>query len=138
MDSTLGYVYCVRCDDHSENMYKVGSGKCIDSRLKSLNTAGVPSEFKLQFAKKIADYKNVEKTLHKLLSTYRVKSKKEFFVVDLAEIKKAFDSVGGNWYGETYYAANRMTMDEYESVGQLHTEKAKQAVLDYYKSLQLL
>ena len=138
MDSTLGYVYCVRCDDHSVNMYKVGSGKCIDSRLKSLNTAGVPSEFKLQFAKKLADYKNVEKTLHKLLSTYRVKSKKEFFVVELAEIKKAFDSVGGNWYGETYYAANRMTMDEYESVGQLHTETAKQAVLDYYKSLQLL
>ena len=138
MDSTLGYVYCVRCDDHSENMYKVGSGKCIDSRLKSLNTAGVPSEFKLQFAKKLADYKNVEKTLHKLLSTYRVKSKKEFFVVELAEIKKAFDSIGGNWYGETYYAANRMTMNEYESVGQIHTEKAKQAVLDYYKSINLL
>ena len=88
--------------------------------------------------KKLADYKNVEKTLHKLLSTYRVKSKKEFFVVELAEIKKAFDSVGGNWYGETYYAANRMTMDEYESVGQLHTEKAKQEVLDYYKSIHLL
>lgn len=134
---SVGYVYCVRCDDHTENMYKVGSGKCIDKRLKSLNTAGVPSEFNLKFAKRVNDYKQVEKQLHKTLSAYRVKSKKEFFVVDLDEIKKAFDLLEGEWYGDTYYC-RRMTLSDYENSGKIPTEKAKQENLKYYTFLLTL
>ena len=84
MDSTLGYVYCVRCDDHSVNMYKVGSGKCIDSRLKSLNTAGVPSEFKLQFAKKLADYKLYINSYQPIV----LNQKKNFLLLNLLKLKR--------------------------------------------------
>ncbi len=51
-------------------VYKIGMTGSPKKRLNKANkhTFGIPIEFKIEFAKKVSNYKEKEKILHKILS----------------------------------------------------------------------
>ena len=97
---TLGYIYCLSNEMYN-GVYKIGfTKKNPILRKQQLFTTGVPFKFKLEFAKKVNDYKDKEKYLHDILSLKgsRINKKREFFKEDLEEIKKLFDEIDGEWF----------------------------------------
>lgn len=51
----------------------------VQSRLKDLNTTGVPMGFDCEYAAEVEDAPSVEKALHEAFGEYRVNPKREFF-----------------------------------------------------------
>lgn len=91
---TSGYLYCFSNSSFLPNIFKVGmTERTPEQRAKELFTTGVPTPFKIEFAKKVNNYKQKEKTIHKLLTKhlYRINPKREFFRAPLADIKEFFD-----------------------------------------------
>ena len=102
MNSDIGYIYCLSNPLYN-GIYKVGMTENDPKiRKEQLNTTGVPLPFKIEFAKKVNDYKEKEKLLHKLLTQYgeRINPKREFFKISLEEIKAFFDLIDGEVYQE--------------------------------------
>lgn len=100
-----GYIYCF------SNTYMPGILKCgmttrdpLD-RLSEANNSGTwsPPFFKLEFAKKVLNPGDKEKTLHLLLEQYteRITQKREFFKVSVDEMKIFFDLMDGKYYIST-------------------------------------
>jgi hypothetical protein len=91
-----GYIYCLSNPIYP-NTYKVGTTKKDPKeRAKQLYTTGVPTPFKIEFAKKTYDYKHKEVIMHDLLSTYGQRfQKREFFNVSLDTIRKLFELIDG-------------------------------------------
>jgi len=82
-----------------------------DIRAKELSRpTGVPTPFKVEFAKQVCNPKQKETTLHKLLSQYtiRVNPKREFFKVSPVEVNEFFDLIDGEWW------VNKTVNDEEE------------------------
>ena len=97
-----GYIYCFS-NTAFNNLYKVGfTVNDPNSRRKQINTTGVPLPFKLEFAKKVIDYKDKEKIIHKILSIFgeRINSKREFFRINLEYIHLLFELIDGEWYND--------------------------------------
>jgi len=97
-----GYIYCLS-NPFYNGIYKVGMTENDPKiRKEQLNTTGVPLPFKIEFAKKVNNYKEKEKILHKLLTQYgeRINPKREFFKISLEEIKAFFDLMDGEIYEE--------------------------------------
>ena len=97
-----GYIYCLSNPLYN-GIYKVGMTENDPKvRKEQLNTTGVPLPFKIEFAKKVKDYKEKEKLLHKLLTQYgeRINPRREFFKISLEEIKAFFDLMDGEIYQE--------------------------------------
>ena len=72
-----GYIYCLSNESIS-GMVKVGMTgtpeRTPDLRAKELSSSsGVPTPFKVEFAKLVSDPKKKETTLHKLLSQYTLR-----------------------------------------------------------------
>jgi len=98
----VGYIYCLSNSSFEKDIYKIGFTQSEPEIRKSqLQTTGVPTPFKLEFAKKVNKYQEKEKTIHKILSEYRVNEKREFFKISLQKIKDLFDLVDGETYKET-------------------------------------
>jgi hypothetical protein len=100
MTTRVGYVYCLSNPAY-QSKYKVGCTKRDPyTRMQELYTTGVAEEFKLEFAKKVIDFKKQEKIVHKLICEKgdRPNKKREFFVLDLNEIKNIFDTIDGEYY----------------------------------------
>jgi hypothetical protein len=98
----IGYIYCMSNPIYN-GIYKVGITENDPKiRKEQLNTTGVPLPFRIEFAKKVKDYKEKEKLLHKLLTQYgeRINPKREFFKISLEEIKAFFDLMDGEIYQE--------------------------------------
>lgn len=82
-------------------LLKIGeSGHSPLIRPKQLFTTGVPTPFKIEFAKKVKDYKAKERTLHTLISQYRerVWPRREFFRITVEEVRCFFDLMDGEWW----------------------------------------
>jgi len=95
-----GYIYCFS-NPAFINLYKVGfTTNTPNVRKKQINTTGVPLPFKLEFAKKVINYKDKEKTIHKILSIFgeRINPKREFFKINLDYIYLLFELIDGDWY----------------------------------------
>jgi len=72
-------------------------------RTKELSSStGVPTAFKIEFAKKVFNPKEKETTLHILLSQYtlRINPKREFFRVSPEEVATFFDLIDGEMWVE--------------------------------------
>jgi len=61
-----------------------------EDRAKELFTTGVPTPFKVEFSRKVANTKEKEKDIHKILESYRVPSR-EFFNVTVEEAMRVID-----------------------------------------------
>lgn len=99
---TDGYLYCLS-NPSMPDLLKVGmTERTPEDRVKELFKTGVPTPFKIEFAKQVSEPKQKEKTLHALLSQYteRVYPKREFFRVSPEEVKTLFDLMDGEWWVE--------------------------------------
>jgi len=101
---STGYIYCLS-NESMPAIVKVGMTKTSqrnpDIRAKELSsTSGVPTPFKVEFAKEVSNPKQKETTLHKLLSQYtlQVNPKREFFRVSPEEVMTFFDLIDGEMW----------------------------------------
>lgn len=109
-----GYVYCLS-NPLYEGIYKVGfTIHEPDIRMNQIYTTGVPLPFKLEFAKKVNNYQEKEKILHKILTQYgeRINPRREFFKISLVEIKTFFDLMDGTYYVENNININLDEIDD--------------------------
>ena len=76
---------------------KIGrTSREVEERRKELSSAtGVATEFEVYFAKKVENYKEVEKELHHKFAKYRVNKKREFFDIDPETAYNALDKYEG-------------------------------------------
>lgn len=102
MNNKLGYIYCLSNPSFDKDVYKIGFTQNEPHVRKSqLYTTELPTPFKLEFAKKVLDYKTKEKQIHKVLSKYRININREFFKLPLSDIKNIFDLIDGELYIDT-------------------------------------
>lgn len=96
MDNTTGYIYCFSNPSYENGTYKIGCTHVEPIlRAKQLHTTGVPQPFKVELSKKVKNYYNTEKKIHKLLSEHRVNENREFFKIPLDKIENIFELVEG-------------------------------------------
>ena len=88
-----GYVYAVT-NPSIPGLVKIGRTANLNRRMDSLFCSSVPHPFKCEAVQEVEDPNAVEATIHNYLSEYRVSSKREFFKVDVEQVKKLFDLVG--------------------------------------------
>lgn len=96
-----GYIYCFSNPAFIKNIYKVGyTTNSPLERCDQLYTTGVPLPFKLEFAKKVKNPKEKEISLHELLSHFgeRINLNREFFKMELNNIKRLFDLIEGEYF----------------------------------------
>ena len=105
MDTEEGYIYCISNLDIMPGIYKVGvTMRSPLDRLKEANSSDtwkIPY-YKIEFAKKVNNPKDKEKTLHRLMEKFmsRVHPRREFFRGELSDIKEAFNLMDGTIWNE--------------------------------------
>ena len=106
MEIESGYIYCISNLDIMPGIYKVGvTMRSPLDRLKEANSSDtwkIPS-YKIEFAKKVTNPKEKEKTLHRLMEKFmkRVHPRREFFRGEIDDIKEAFKLMDGDLWNET-------------------------------------
>ena len=98
-----GYVYCMS-NPSMPGILKVGmTTRTPEDRAKELFKTGLPTPFKVEFAKLVSEPKKKETTLHLLLEQYteRVNAKREFFRVSPEIVKTFFDLMDGEMWVDT-------------------------------------
>ena len=114
-----GYIYCFS-NPSMPGILKVGmTERTPDLRLKEANASDTwrpPTPYKIEFAKKVSNPSQKEKTLHILLEQYteRIHPRREFFRVSLEEINKFFDLMDGEMWTENRVEEKDEDEDEYE------------------------
>jgi hypothetical protein len=99
----VGYIYCLS-NPVMPGICKVGMTKRMpDVRAKELFTTGVAHPFKIEFAKKVYEFKQKEQILHTILSRYseRVSYNREFFRISCEEVRNLFELIDGELWCET-------------------------------------
>jgi hypothetical protein len=76
-------------------LYKIGSTyQLVEERVEQLNSeTGVAHPFKLEFKVRTKDAEYYEKTIHKLLKKFRFRKNKEYFDLNLKDIKYVLKEV---------------------------------------------
>lgn len=93
-----GYIYC--CSNASmPGILKIGmTERTPEDRLREANTSDTwkpPTPYNIEFAKKVLNPSQKEKTMHSVLKEHRIHPDREFFRVSLKEVKIHFDSMDG-------------------------------------------
>jgi hypothetical protein len=100
MNETQGYIYCL--SNETFPYYKLGfTLKNPNERCRELYTSGVPTPFKLEFAKLVKYPDEKEKAIHLIFKEYRINSSREFFDISIQKIKNLFDAIDGTYWTET-------------------------------------
>lgn len=103
---TDGYIYCFS-NPSMPGILKVGmTERTPEVRLSEANASDTwrpPTPYKIEFAKKVSNPSQKEKTLHILLEQYtdRIHPRREFFKVSHEEVRKFFDLMDGEMWAET-------------------------------------
>ena len=103
---TYGYIYCFS-NPSMPGILKIGmTERTPEARRSEANASDTwrpPTPYKIEFAKKVSNPSQKEKTLHILLEQYttRIHPRREFFRVSLEEIGKFFDLMDGEMWAET-------------------------------------
>lgn len=123
---SLGYLYCFS-NESMPNIIKIGmTERNLKLRLNEANASDTwrpPTPYKIEFAKKVVNPKDKEKTIHYLLTKYtkRINPKREFFQISINEVKEFFKLINGNFiyhthedtHEDTYENNNKNTMRQY-------------------------
>lgn len=132
-----GYIYCF--SNFSMNgILKIGmTERTPEIRLKEANMSDTwrpPTHYKIEFAKKVNNPKEKEKTLHILLSQYteRINPKREFFRVSLEEVKTFFDLMDGD-----FWIKNINIDNETDETDEENEESIKDLIDDSIKDLKI-
>ena len=97
-----GWVYCIS-NPSMPGLLKIGMTlRTPQERLKEANSSDTwrpPTNFMIEFAKRVHNPFQKERTLHKLLEQYdqRVNPKREFFEVNIATARLCFELMDGEW-----------------------------------------
>jgi len=97
---TDGYIYCFS-NISMPGILKIGmTERTPEIRLREANVSDTwrpPTPYKIEFAKKVKNAIEKEKTLHILLEqyTFRINPRREFFNVSIEEVLKFFDLMDG-------------------------------------------
>ena len=102
MDTVIeeGYLYCFS-NKSMPHLLKIGMTlRTPEIRLKEANSSNTfkpPTKYRIEFAKKVINPKQKEKTLHQLLEKYsdRVNPKREFFRIEPDEVMHFFGLMDG-------------------------------------------
>ena len=103
---TDGYIYCFS-NPSMPGILKIGmTERTPEARLSEANASDTwrpPTPYKIEFAKKVSNASQKEKTLHTLLEQYtdRIHPRREFFRVSPEEVRKFFDLMDGEMWAET-------------------------------------
>ena len=103
---TNGYIYCFS-NPSMPGLLKVGmTERTPEERLSEANASDTwrpPTPYKIEFAKKVSNPSQKEKTLHTLLEQYtdRINPRREFFRVSQKEVFKFFELMDGEMWAET-------------------------------------
>ena len=90
-----GIVY-ILINEAMEGYTKIGrTTNELEMRMQQLDTTGVPLPFECYFAKRVADEQFVEGKLHDAFKDHRVRTKREFFVVDPERVRSALELADG-------------------------------------------
>jgi hypothetical protein len=93
----IGWIYCMS-NPSMPDLVKVGqTGGDPRERAAQLYTTGVPTEFHVEFAKKVKGYIEKEKQLHVLLAKHfeRPNSSREFFRCKSTDVYEFFELIEG-------------------------------------------
>jgi hypothetical protein len=102
---TDGYIYCFS-NPSMPGILKIGmTERTPEARLSEANASDTwrpPTSYKIEFAKKVSNPFQKEKTLHTLLEQYtdRIHARREFFRVSPEEVRKFFDLMDGEMWAE--------------------------------------
>lgn len=92
--STIGYIYCFK-NESMPGIYKIGmTVRTPRERLAEANKPDAwrpPTPFEQCFAKKVHMPLQKESILHKLLDSYRIHPRREYFKLSEHQIKLMFD-----------------------------------------------
>ena len=97
---TDGYIYCFS-NPAMPYLVKIGMTKYTpEVRLSQANKpyTWIPQSFKIEFAKKVSNPRQKEKTLHRLLKQDRPEPRKEFFRVSPEKVRMFFDLIDGEMW----------------------------------------
>lgn len=98
-----GYVYCFS-NPSFVGIVKIGmTTRYIEERLQEANhcgTWGPPTPYVIEFAKKVNNPREKEKTIHRLLEKYseRVNTNREFFKISVIDTRLFFDLIDGEYW----------------------------------------
>jgi len=110
---STGYLYCF--SNPHINLLKVGmTERTPDVRLSEANKESnewTPGHFKLEFAKKVTNPRDKEKTLHAFLASKRVHGK-EFFDISPDELMLLFRLLEGEMWVPTTKSTDEVSSDE--------------------------
>jgi hypothetical protein len=76
-------------------LVKIGKTINLDDRMKSLFSTGIPLPFRCVYAKKVSNYNEVERKLHKGLSAIRENPNREFFRIAEEEVINFLELIPG-------------------------------------------
>ncbi|MEI6856651.1 DUF4041 domain-containing protein [Psychrilyobacter sp.] len=114
-----GHVYIIsNIGSFGEDIYKIGLTRRLEplDRVKELSNASVPFEFDVHAMIYSEDAPNLERSLHRCFTEFRVNkmnTRKEFFKVNLVEIKEKAIELTGN---EFDFKITAIAEDYYESL----------------------
>jgi hypothetical protein len=100
---SYGYIYCFS-NASMQGILKIGiTERTPEDRLREANASDTwkpPTPYNIEFAKKVLNPYQKEKTLHALLEQYteRIHSRREFFRVSLEEVRTFFDLMDGEMW----------------------------------------
>jgi hypothetical protein len=92
-----GYLYVFWNDSfvksYGENVYKLGRTKNLNNRISTYNTSFIEDSKYLLVSRIFKDSIKAETVLFFILRKYRIREKREFFKIELEELKRVFDRV---------------------------------------------
>ncbi|MDO6765566.1 DUF4041 domain-containing protein [Agarivorans sp. 1_MG-2023] len=126
-----GHVYIIsNIGSFGEDVYKIGMTRRLEpmDRVKELGDASVPFSFDVHAMIHTKDAPSLEKGLHRQFDNKRlnmVNRRKEFFNVDLAEIKQAVEQFSNE---EASFIETAVAQDYYETKAMLKQAGIKEAL----------
>jgi hypothetical protein len=112
----IGYLYCFS-NPSMPGILKVGMTlRTPEERLAEANrpdTFKPPTNYRLEFAKRVTDPRAKEATLHGLLASFaiQVNKNREFFRVPVDEVRRFFNLMDGLWWEETELDEEELGVD---------------------------
>lgn len=101
-NNTEGWVYCFSHPSF-EGVYMIGKTQSSpDVRALEMSDKGHFLNYKVECAKFVDDHYKMESALHTILSLYRVRHDRDFFIIPLKKIRQLFDTIGGEEYAHIY------------------------------------
>jgi len=107
-----GYLYCFS-HPLRPGVVKVGmTDRSPEIRLKEANSSTwTTPEFKIEFAKKVHNASEKEKEIHDILEEERVHPRREFFRISPEKLRKFFNLMDGEMWGEIGIEEDHMEFD---------------------------